>query len=64
MKSVAHTLSALALLAAGAAGASVTPNSYDMLNGNTGSYTYWDESTAARAASLAAMPRCLAAKAI
>lgn len=43
MKSVAHTLSALALLAAGAAGASVTPNSYDMLNGNTGSYTYWDE---------------------
>lgn len=43
MKSIPLSLTALALLAAGAANASVTPDSYDMLNGNTGSYTYWDE---------------------
>ena len=43
MKSIPLSLTALALLATGSASASVTPDSYDMLNGNTGSYTYWDE---------------------
>ena len=30
-------------LAFGAASAATTPDSYNMLNGNTGSYEYWDE---------------------
>ena len=30
-------------LAGGTASAAVMPDSYNMLNGNTGSYTYWDE---------------------
>lgn len=37
-------ISALAFLsAAGSAYAGLTPDSYNMLNGNTGSYNYWDE---------------------
>ena len=38
-------LAALALLAVGGqAAAAVTPLSYDMLNGNSGTYNYWDQS--------------------
>jgi PEP-CTERM motif len=42
-------IATLALLAAGSAAAvappsSTAPDSYDMLNGNTGSYNYWDDS--------------------
>jgi hypothetical protein len=33
----------VALMAAGAVSGAVAPTSYDMLNGNTGSYNYWDE---------------------
>jgi len=37
-------LSMLAFVgAASSAYAGVAPDSYDMLNGNTGSYNYWDE---------------------
>ena len=37
-------ISVLAFLsAAGSAYAGLTPDSYNMLNGNTGSYNYWDE---------------------
>jgi hypothetical protein len=32
-----------ACFAAGGAGAALVPDSYNMLNGNTGSYNYWDE---------------------
>ena len=33
-----------AMLVGGTAGAAaVTPDSYDMLNGNTGSFQYWDQ---------------------
>ena len=39
------TTACAAMLAGGTAGAApITPDSYDMLNGNTGSYQYWDQS--------------------
>lgn len=44
MKFIKLTALFAASLFCAAASASVTPDSYSMLNGNTGSYTYWDDS--------------------
>ena len=43
MKLTSLTAALVSCLAAGAAGAATTPDYYNMLNGNTGSYEYWDE---------------------
>ncbi|UJP00688.1 MAG: FxDxF family PEP-CTERM protein [Nitrosomonas sp.] len=43
-KKILANITALVILgAAGSAYAALTPDSYNMLNGNTGSYNYWDE---------------------
>ena len=43
-KKILANITALVILgAASSANAALTPDSYNMLNGNTGSYNYWDE---------------------
>ena len=42
-KIVANIAAMTILSAASSAFASAVPDSYNMLNGNTGSYNYWDE---------------------
>ncbi|MBL8499530.1 MAG: hypothetical protein JNL77_02930, partial [Nitrosomonas sp.] len=43
-KKILTNITALVILgAASSAYAALTPDSYNMLNGNTGSYNYWDE---------------------
>ena len=44
MRHFLATAAALAFMASGAQAFQVSPTSYDMLNGQTGSYQYWDES--------------------